>query len=512
MTGFGSTPPDGLPEAFKATIGRRAFLGVAASAGAGLLLSACGGGDSGGSATTTTSGASAAPVTGATPAERAINGIRALDLPPDFTITVFSEDLSIQAAVITKDAFESASGIRLDIQEAPYLEYASKVLNDATRRSGSFDCVLMETNRMGDLDNAGYLTDLSAWVEKYNPELDTMIAPQWRVWSQYNGKTIGLPTDGDVFMFYYRKDLLEDARERAAFEDRYGRELTVPATYDEYNEVVEFFTRPDDKFYGAVEWRVKGVTYDWFGQRLWSGGGSYFDADMNPGINSEAGVRALEDMKALNQFMPPDVLSYGYVETVAAMSNGTTFSNITWPAAGKAVNDSSTSRTAGRWGFATVPGYVVDGSPNPKSMSAPGYNFIVSEFSEGNKEAIYLYGQWLTSPENLTIAAANPRGNTDAIRRATFESPEMARIFPGAPSYLEAQLANLEQAVPDPILPGYAEYTQALEIEISNFMTGNGSAQEALDKVADQWNDITDGFGREQQLEIWTKFNEAYGA
>jgi multiple sugar transport system substrate-binding protein len=354
--------------------------------------------------------------------------------------------------------------------------------------------VLMETNRLGDLDNAGYLTDLSEWAAKYNPDLDDMIAPQSKVWSLYNGKTVGLPTDGDVFIFYYRKDLLESPEEATAFEAKYGRELAVPKTYDEYRDVLEFFTRPDEKLYGAVEWRVKGVTYFWFWQRLWSNGGTYFNDDMTPAINSEAGVKALEDMKAMNAFMPENVLSFGYVEAVEAMSNGTAFSNITWPAAGKNVSDPTTSKTAGKWGFATVPGYEVDGQVNPKSMSAPGYSAIVSEHAKANKEAAYLYAQWLVSKENLMAANTNPKGNTDIIRASIFDDPALpAALFEGSEEYIKAQKDNLAQAVPDPIMPGYTEYSQALEIEISEFMTGNKSAKEALDAAAAKWEEITDG-------------------
>ena len=45
-------------------------------------------------------------------------------------------------------------------------------------------------------------------------------------------------------------------------------------------------------------------------------------------------------------------------------------------------------------------------------------------------------------------------------------------------------------------MPGYTEYTQALEIEISEFMTGKKSAKAALDSAAKKWNEITDGFDR----------------
>lgn len=511
---------------FERRVDRRLFLGMSAAGAAGLLLAACGGGSSdsaGGEETApaTTAGATGASaetgaaietVAGATPGERAITGIKALGLPSDTTLTVFSEDLTILAAEVTKDAFEQQSGIKLNIEKAPYLEYAGKVFNDATTKGGQYDVVFMETNRMGDLDNAGYLTDLTSWVEKYDPDLSDMIPPQSQVWPQYNGKYVGLPTDGDVFMFYYRKDLLEDPTEQSNFQSKYGHELAVPETYDEYREVVEFFTRPDDKLYGAVEWRVKGATYWWFWQRLWSNGGTYFADDMSAAINSPEGVKALEDMKDLNQFMPPDVLSYGYVETVAAMQNGTAFSNITWPAAGKNVADPATSKTAGMWGYATVPGYVVEGSPNPKSMSAPGYNLIVPEYSKQNKEAAYLYAQWIVSPENLIVANSNPQGNTDVIRTSIFDDPKMGEIFDGAEEYLQSQKANLGQAVPDPIMPGYTEYTQALEIEISTFLTGGKSAQQALDDAASAWNKTTDGFGREQQQQIWQNFLNAYTA
>ena len=200
--------------------------------------------------------------------------------------------------------------------------------------------------------------------------------------------------------------------------------------------------------------------------------------------------------------MSPDALSYGYVETVEAMTSGTVFSNITWPAAGKNANDPETSSTVGKWGYATVPGYVVDGQVHQRSMSAPGYTILVSNHADVNKEAAYLYTQWFTSPENLIQANQNLGGNTDVVRASIFADPSMAEIFPGAGEYLDAQKANLAQAVPDPVMPGYGEYAQALEIELANALTGQKSPQEALDDAAEAWDGITDSYGREEQLQV----------
>jgi len=191
---------------------------------------------------------------------------------------------------------------------------------------------------------------------------------------------------------------------------------------------------------------------------------------------------------------------------VEAMTSGTAFSNITWPAAGKNANDPETSSTVGAWGYATVPGYVVDGQVNQRSMSAPGYTILVSNYADVNKEAAYLYTQWFTSPENLIQANQNLGGNTDVVRASIFADPSMAELFPGADEYLDAQKANLAQAVPDPVLPGYGEYAQALEIELSNALTGQKSPQEALDDAAEAWDEITDSYGREEQLQVWQNF------
>jgi multiple sugar transport system substrate-binding protein len=493
-------------------LSRRKLLGTAVAAGAALGVAGTAGA---GPAFAGADGPRrwARPTVATTPAQRAIAGLKALNLGSGYEINVYAEDLTIDGPRITQKKFEQQSGLKLKPLTAPFLQYFDKVFTDAATKAGTYDIVFAEHNRLGDLDAAGYLTDLTSWVKKYDPGLSDFIAPQNRIWSMYNGKYLSLPTDGDVFMFYYRKDLLESPKERAAFKAKYNRPLAVPQSWDDYNQVAEFFTRPDQKMYGAVEWRVKGVVYWWFWQRLWSLGGTYFNTkDMSAAINSKAGVQALTDLKAANKFMPPDVLSYGYAETVAAMTGGTTFSNITWPAAGKNANDPKTSKTVGKWGYALVPGYAKGGKVNHKSMSAPGYGMVVSNVSKKNKEACYLYCQWFTSPENLIVADNNPAGNTDVLRRSIFNNPIENKIFPGAKSYNKMHEANLAHAVPDPILPGYTKYSDALEIEISNFMTGSKSAKQALDDAAKAWDKITDSYGKSTQLAVYKNFLKAYGS
>jgi multiple sugar transport system substrate-binding protein len=450
-------------------------------------------------------------LTGKTPGERAVEGLKALNLPADTTFTVFSEDLTIKMADVNIDAFKQETGLTLRTETAPFLEHRTKIMQDAINKSGTYDLVILQTSWMGDLYNAGYLTPLTEWTSKYDPDLDDMIAPFSQVWSRYAGEVYGLPTDGDTWILYYRKDLFEDPKEQEAYKATYGAELAPPKTWDEFNQIAEFFTRPEQNLYGATEWRVKGVTYWWFFQRLASLGGTYFKEGMQPAINGPEGVQALEDLKAMNGHMSPDVLSWGYVETLKAFTEGQAAMLITWPAAGKNMVDAEQSKVVGKVGFTTVPGYLVAGQPNPKTMTVPGYSLVVNSNTKHTKEAAYLVAQWLVSPEQLKRANMNLSGNTDVLRESIFADPQMRDIFPGAAEYLDAQKANIAQGFPEPIIPGYDEYMQALEIEISRFMTGElDSAQEALDNAAAGWEQITDKYGRDKQAELYTSFMDSY--
>lgn len=477
-----------------------------------LLATSCGG-SSGATPQQDVSGGGSAEVkiSGKTSGERAIQGLKAMNLPAGTQFSIFSEDQTIKMAQVNAEEFKKQTGFVLKDEFAPFLDHRIKIMQDAVSKTGSYDMVILQTSWLGDLYKTGYLTPLTEWTKKYDPDLQDMIAPFNKVWSEYAGDVVGLPTDGDTWILYYRKDLFEDPNEQKAFSSKYGRDLKVPATWDEFNQIAEFFTRPDQKFYGATEWRVKGVTYWWFFQRLGSLGGSYFGDGMKAAINMPEGIKALEDLKAMNQYMAPDVLSFGYGETLDAFISGQAAMVMTWPAAGKNFVDEKQSKVVGKVGYATVPGYVVNGKPNPKTMTVPGYSVIVNSSSKNNKEAVYLVAQWLTSTEQLKRANMNLSGNTDVIRKSVFADPEMRKIFSGAGEYLDAQRANIAQGFPEPILPGYDEYMQALEIEISRFMTGEvSSAKEALDNAAAQWEKITDKQGRDKQGELYKAFLASY--
>jgi len=71
-----------------------------------------------------------------------------------------------------------------------------------------------------------------------------------------------------------------------------------------------------------------------------------------------------------------------------------------------------------------------------------------------------------------------------------------------ADEYLAAQRGSLEakNVALDMRIPGYFSYTEVLEIELSKALAGETSPQQALDTIAQEWNKLTDEFGRDTQL------------
>ena len=450
-------------------------------------------------------------VTGETPGERAVAALKAMNLEPGTEFTIYSEDLSIKMADVNVEEFNKQTGLVLKPMTAPFVEHRAKIMQDAMNKTGAYDMVILQWTIIGDLYNAGYLTPLTEWVEKYDPDLDDMVAPFNKVWSEYAGEVMGLPTDGDTWILYYRTDLFEDPDEQAAFTEKYGYDLAPPKTWDEFNDMAEFFTRPEDKLYGMAEWRAKGFVYPWFYQRLAGLGGSYFTEGMKPGINGPEGVQALEDLKEMNQWMSPDVLSFGYMETVTAFAQGQAAMLNTWPAAAKNIVNAEESEVVGKVGYTVTPGYVLDGELNQLTMTVPGYSIIVNAHTKLPPEAVYLVAQWLVSPEQLKRANLNLAGNTDVIRKSIFNDPEVREKIPGGGEYLDAQMANMAQGYPELVLPGSEEYSQVVEIEVSRYMTGEtATAQEAVDNMAEEWERVTDKHGREKQEELYNDYFDSY--
>ena len=413
--------------------------------------------------------------------------------------------------------WKELTGIDVKVVEVPVAEMFTKIMQDFKSGAGAYDALNVIPSWMPDLANAGALEPLDAMVDKfgYRDELQK-IAPTYRDnQMMVNGKIFGFPDDGDVFVMYYRKDVLTDPAIQKAYKDKYGSDLPVPPTnWKDFDQVAGLITEvTGGKPYGAAFFRESGYGNFMFQERFRNEGGKFFDAEtMKATINSDAGVKVFTDWLAENKFAPAGVEQWGFVENLAAFLQGQTAMTISWPPYGRWAASYGTdqevmswvpkSTIAGKVGYAMTPG----GHPE----LAAGFCLSVASTSK-NKEAAYLFIQWLNSESVSLERVKLPYALRDPFRTSHFTDPGYLALWPDAKDYLAALQAGANSGLLDLSLLQTDKYEEVLRQSVSK-LWGGEDPKAILDAAAAQWDAITEKIGVDKQKAVYAEWAAKSGA
>lgn len=399
-------------------------------------------------------------------------------------------------------------GIELVFVEEPDEVVHTKGMQEAVAKTGTYDVMMPTAMSYADWIDSGVIYDLTDWTEKYQPDLFNkewgVVFPASHHAQLYNGRVAGLLCDGDQITLLCRGDYIANPDKAKAFADKYGYPLATPKTWTEYYQIAQFMHDPANKFFGSLEYRSRYYVKWMFMQRLISKGTLYFDNEMNPTFNSEAGVQALEDMLAMNQYLHPDAFSFTWSSNYNAFGRGEGFMNIAWPSGFKySMNPQTGPATAGKIAATVMPAdKLKDGSLLYAGMFCWGYGYAVSKYS-ANPELAYAYAQWMTSPTISMDAIPYLGGYSDPYRVNHMLAPSDRMVATYTKPYLQTLYDNMVNTVPDFCIPGGFEYQDALDKEVHACMTGAKKPKEALDAAARSFDRITRRVGREKAQKAW---------
>ena len=495
-------------------LSRRKFVQMLGAGGltlsAGGLLAACGGGDS----NTATNAAAGPPVRGATPAERAINGAKALkDKKPITVLFPSGARDQIEPAAI---AWRKATGIEVKLVEQPQTDQLQRISQESVAKTGAWDIGVVLPKMVADLVSANAVENLSGYAERYDPEFEegpNRIIPPLYSAVKFGGDIYAMPTDGDVVVAFARSDLLTDPRRKAAFEDEHGYELAAPTTWKQYEDIARFFHDPSNGVYGAVEIRDNTYGPVFFQCRWCSKADPYaywFSDDMEPLVNSDEGLAAAEEYVRIGEVMHPDSLNWGFTETYAAWAAGRAAIGLGWPSQVKTANTPELSKIVGDQTSFVLPGSEIDGEVNQKNYQSFGNSYTINSYGEGNKEVAYAFTQYLMDPKIGTELLANS-GFFDPYRVSHFTNPELVKQYsPGLMGGDGPLAKDMAVMAPDINLKGATQYGETLARGLSAAYAGQQPVKEAMDGVAQEWDRITDSQGRDEQIEAWGELKQIY--
>lgn len=383
------------------------------------------------------------------------------------------------------------------------------------KNNPDIDLTVARTHEYPDLLDKGLVENLTPLLKQYGftlrgSPLDGYVRP--RLQSSIGDRVVAIPADGDITIFYLRRDLLEDPAEQAAFRKAHGRELGVPKTWQEYEELVSFFHRPDKGLYGTTEERDESGGWMFWLPRYLAQAAPYrrlFDDAMRPLIDSPAGVAATESYIRTVRFSPPEILENGrdYSYTLPIFLQGKAFATATTIAGAKLFNAPG-SAVRGKFIAIPIPGMGLGGRLLRHNIPIYGNNLVVASRSS-QRELAFLFAMWLTDPDTSLRTVGVQGGHTDPYRWHHLDHPRIAELY--TPEALAVFANEWNVALPPGTgLPSDSEYLDVLDHHLWLAARGDLTAAEAMRRTAAEWERITTRVGREKQRQALRVFNSGF--
>ena len=159
----------------------------------------------------------------------------------------------------------------------------------------------MQLERLLYYADQGLLEPADWWFEKYGDDAVELAS------IPYQGERWDIPYALTSEMWWYRKDLFDEAG------------IPRPETWEDMLEAAKYFNDPANGFHGIA---IAGGPGEWTAWHyevfLWQNGGFVFDTDLKPLVDSPESIEALNYLKELYQYSPPDASTWEWWDSIDA--------------------------------------------------------------------------------------------------------------------------------------------------------------------------------------------------
>lgn len=403
------------------------------------------------------------------------------------------------------EAFQAMTGIQIRSVEKPVDEIKVELMLDDLRSAQRYDIALPATFGLPDLVAANAIQPITAFSARYEP-------PGFRegilfdIGDSFDGDLYGFQTDGDAYLMFYNKGMLENPKEMRRYADQFGQALSTPLTWQELDRQMAYFNRPDQGQWGGLLFRTPGyLAWEWWG-RFHAKGVWPFSIDLEPQIASNEGVEALEEMIRATQSLHPQVSTLGLFANWERFSKGDIYCNIGWGGSQKYLNG-PLSGMRGNMLYGPTPGGMVGGQIVGTPYFNWGWNYVIPTKSS-QPELSYLFALFAATPAMSTLAVRQVDGFFDPFRPEHYDDAEINAAY--TPEFLAVHRTSLEAAIPDLYLQGQGEYFRILGEWLVKALSGDVTPQSALERVSRRWQLITSSLGRRDQKQRWANLRAKY--
>jgi ABC-type sugar transport system substrate-binding protein/maltose-binding protein MalE len=392
--------------------------------------------------------------------------------------------------------YEQETGIKVTVVQHSWGSFWNSVANEWATHGTGYDMLVGDSQWIGQAVKEGHFADMTDFLTATGVK-DTVTAASLKYYGEYppgSGHYYAYPTEGDAIGWAYRKDIVESAAEKAAFEAKNGYKYSVPPKdYNEFVDMAEFFHRPAavPPMYGAAVYSEKN--YDaitvGFQNALFTYGCDWHGAGwvVQGVLNAPHCAESLEAYRALYNSGPPGN-THGYFSQMNNyfITGQAAFAMNFFSFLPALANPSTDPNYYDKVGFfANPPGpYGQQGA----SMGGQGAG-INAYTGNDRRQASYNFIRWFAQ-DRIQAKWAELGGYSS--NKNVLASEAFLQAKPWNPALAES-MAIVKDFYN---IPEYDQLLAPAQLALNNYVVGSqGTAQATMDSIAAQHTQILTNLG-----------------
>jgi multiple sugar transport system substrate-binding protein len=361
-----------------------------------------------------------------------------------------------KAAEAIAPVFEQVTGGNIKISTNAWADLNKQNVTDLVTGTGQFDVM---SGEWWIVDGFPYLLPLDDYVKRDNfggDYIPNLFQPGPS--NFYQGKRIGVPFSADCITVIYNSELFKNA----GVEPKWDNWDDFIATMDSLKGKLPSGVYPHVFQFGAPE--QPGSLF------LAAYGGTLIASDNTYKVERDKALRALDVIKRLVDYGPPNAKSLSIDEATAVFLQGNAAALLSWPSFVRTVaDDPSQSKVVGKWAVGSLPG------PGFPLLSC--WNHFISKQSKNPD----LAWEWIKTYSNVDNGTEFMlKYGVGSPYDATYTGPEASKHAYDWPQCGK----NLARAKP---VPYSNDVWQLLYNNIGDFLTGSATADEVIDRWHAGW-------------------------
>lgn len=379
--------------------------------------------------------------------------------------------------IIAED-FGKATGAKVNVLPVPNDQIQQKATLDVQSGSNVYDVIDYWYCLLGALAADGTIVDVTDRIENDFVASD-FLASIYDPYTLSDGKRWGVPYDGDSHVLFVNTEILERNGQKA------------PTTWDEYLATAKAITEAE-KANGIFGTALLGIKNPFmiggsYSNRLAGFGGTFFDAEGKPLLDSDVSIAAAQAMLDVAPYALPTPQETGFEQGLPAFLSGKAAMIEFWTDLGVNAQDPAMSQIVDKWNVVQLP--VGGANKTHRGSLVAGFGMAISAGSK-NPDAAWELIKFACSKEMNLKLTLTPGSGIDPIYTSVMDGAEYKAA---APKVQAAGAQALNGALAWPTGPLASKMMQGLADELSLVLDKSKTPDQAMKDAQAAWVAMLNG-------------------